>query len=76
MDVNDLRALSTVFMFVAFIGIVGHTGSGKSTLLSLLLRFYVPQAGRIDIDGIPLAGVGDAHFRAAVGLVPQERSNE
>ena len=56
----------------AFIGIVGHTGSGKSTLLALLLRFYVPQAGRVDIDGMPLPAIDDAHFRAAVGLVPQE----
>jgi ATP-binding cassette subfamily B protein/ATP-binding cassette subfamily C protein/ATP-binding cassette subfamily B multidrug efflux pump len=35
-------------------------------------RFYVPQAGRIEIDGIPLAQIGDAQFRADVGLVPQE----
>jgi len=56
----------------AFIGIVGPTGSGKSTLLSLLLRFYTPQAGHIDIDDYPLDRIGDAHFRAAVGYVPQE----
>ncbi|MDQ3188737.1 MAG: ABC transporter transmembrane domain-containing protein [Pseudomonadota bacterium] len=56
----------------SFAGIVGHTGSGKSTLLSLLLRFYAPQAGRLEIDGIPLATIGDEHFRADVGLVPQE----
>ncbi|GAB3267666.1 ABC transporter ATP-binding protein [Chitinimonas naiadis] len=56
----------------AFFGIVGHTGSGKSTLLSLLLRFYTAQAGRIVIDGIPLAQFSDDDFRADVGLVPQE----
>ncbi len=55
-----------------FYGIVGHTGAGKSTLLALLLRFYAPQAGRIEIDGVPLAAIGDAQFRADVGLVPQE----
>jgi ATP-binding cassette subfamily B multidrug efflux pump len=56
----------------SFVGIVGHTGSGKSTLLSLLLRFYEAQSGRITIDGLPLASIPDAAFRAAVGLVPQE----
>ena len=56
----------------SFVGIVGHTGSGKSTLLSLLLRFYTAQAGRITVDGQPLAAVPDAAFRDAVGLVPQE----
>jgi len=55
-----------------FYGIVGHTGAGKSSLLSLLLRFYSPQAGRIEIDGVPLAAIGDEQFRADVGLVPQE----
>jgi ATP-binding cassette subfamily B multidrug efflux pump len=56
----------------SFVGIVGPTGSGKSTLLSLLLRFYAPQSGRVDIDGIPLAEIDAVHFREAVGLVPQE----
>jgi ATP-binding cassette subfamily B protein/ATP-binding cassette subfamily C protein/ATP-binding cassette subfamily B multidrug efflux pump len=55
-----------------FVGIVGHTGSGKSTLLSLLLRFYAPQSGRIEIDGIPIDQIGDELFRADIGLVPQE----
>jgi ATP-binding cassette subfamily B multidrug efflux pump len=56
----------------SFTGIVGHTGSGKSTLLSLLLRFYPAPAGSVCIDGQPLAAIGDAAFRSAVGLVPQE----
>ncbi len=55
-----------------FIGIVGHTGSGKSTLLSLLLRFYPAPAGSLLIDGQPLDSLGDADFRQAVGLVPQD----
>ena len=56
----------------SFFGIVGHTGSGKITLLSLLLRFYAPQAGRIEFDGIPIEQIGDAAFAREVGLVPQE----
>jgi ATP-binding cassette subfamily B protein/ATP-binding cassette subfamily C protein/ATP-binding cassette subfamily B multidrug efflux pump len=56
----------------AFYGVVGHTGSGKSTLLSLLLRFYTPQSGAITIDGIALNTLSDEHFRASVGLVPQD----
>jgi ATP-binding cassette subfamily B multidrug efflux pump len=55
-----------------FFGIVGHTGSGKSTLLSLLLRFYAPQSGRIEIGGVALDAIGDEAFRREVGLVPQE----
>jgi ATP-binding cassette subfamily B protein/ATP-binding cassette subfamily C protein/ATP-binding cassette subfamily B multidrug efflux pump len=55
-----------------FVGIVGHTGSGKSTLLSLLLRFYPVRSGALCIDGQPIAEIGDADFRRAVGLVPQD----
>jgi ATP-binding cassette subfamily B multidrug efflux pump len=56
----------------AFFGIVGHTGSGKSTLLSLLLRYYGSPRGAIAINGQPLDAIDNAHFRAAVGLVPQD----
>ncbi len=56
----------------AFYGIVGHTGSGKTTLLSLLLRFYKPQQGSIEIDGVPIDTIDDQIFRTRLGLVPQE----
>jgi len=56
----------------AFFGIVGHTGSGKSTLLSLLLRYYTPDEGSIEIGGLPLAAIGNERFRNEVGLVPQD----
>jgi len=40
--------------------------------MSLLLRFYTAQTGRIELDGLPLAGVSEEEFRRKVGLVPQE----
>jgi ATP-binding cassette subfamily B protein len=36
------------------IAIVGDNGAGKSTLLKLLCRFYDPQAGAIELDGIDI----------------------
>lgn len=71
-DEPVLHDLSLDIPAGCFYGIVGHTGAGKSSALALLLRFYAPQAGRIEIDGVPLASIGDAEFRADVGLVPQE----
>jgi ATP-binding cassette, subfamily B, multidrug efflux pump len=56
----------------SFHGIVGHTGSGKTTLLSLLLRFYPAPPGTIRIDGTPVEAIGEDHFRASIGVVPQE----
>ena len=39
------------------VGIVGASGSGKSTLAKLVQRLYVPEAGRVQIDGVDLAMV-------------------
>lgn len=36
------------------IAIVGDNGAGKSTLLKLLCRFYEPETGAIEIDGVDL----------------------
>jgi ATP-binding cassette subfamily B protein/ATP-binding cassette subfamily C protein/ATP-binding cassette subfamily B multidrug efflux pump len=71
-DTPVLHDVSLEIPAGGFYGIVGHTGSGKSTLLSLLLRFYAPQSGRIEIDGIALDQIDDEQFRATVGLVPQD----
>lgn len=54
------------------IGIVGPSGSGKSTITKLIQRLYVPQSGRLLIDGIDLAMVNTAWLRRQVGVVLQE----
>ncbi|HJT21166.1 MAG TPA: type I secretion system permease/ATPase [Nitrospira sp.] len=54
------------------IGIVGKSGSGKSTLAKLIQRLYVPERGRILIDGIDLAQVDPGSLRRQVGVVLQE----
>jgi subfamily B ATP-binding cassette protein HlyB/CyaB len=54
------------------IGIVGHSGSGKSTLTKLIQRLYVPETGRILVDGMDLALIEPAWLRRQVGVVLQE----
>jgi subfamily B ATP-binding cassette protein HlyB/CyaB len=54
------------------IGIAGPSGSGKSTLARLLQRLYVPEAGRVLIDGIDLAMTDPAWLRRQIGVVLQE----
>lgn len=54
------------------IGIVGRSGSGKSTLTKLIQRMYVPEAGRVLIDGVDLAMVDTAWLRKNIGVVLQE----
>nr|WP_321903248.1 type I secretion system permease/ATPase [Burkholderia cenocepacia] len=54
------------------IGIVGRSGSGKSTLTKLLQRLYLPDQGRVRIDGIDLALAEPAWLRRQIGVVLQE----
>jgi subfamily B ATP-binding cassette protein HlyB/CyaB len=54
------------------LGIVGSSGSGKSTLAKLIQRLYVPEAGRVMIDGADLSLVDPAWLRRQIGVVLQE----
>lgn len=54
------------------IGIVGRSGSGKSTLTKLVQRFYVPEGGRVLIDGVDLSVVDTNWLRQNIGVVLQE----
>jgi len=54
------------------VALVGPSGAGKSTVLQLLLRFYDVQAGRVEIDGVPVAQAALAELRQRIGIVPQD----
>jgi subfamily B ATP-binding cassette protein HlyB/CyaB len=54
------------------IGIVGRSGSGKSTLAKLIQRLYVPEHGRVLVDGTDLALIDPVWLRRQVGVVLQE----
>ncbi len=54
------------------VGIVGRSGSGKSTLTKLIQRLYVPESGRLLVDGVDLALIQPAWLRRHIGVVLQE----
>lgn len=54
------------------LGIVGRSGSGKSTLTKLVQRLYVPEQGRVLVDGNDLALAAPAWLRRQIGVVLQE----
>ena len=54
------------------IGIVGRSGSGKSTLTRLIQRLYVPERGRVLVDGVDLALAEASSLRRQIGVVLQE----
>jgi subfamily B ATP-binding cassette protein MsbA len=54
------------------VAIVGRTGAGKTTLVDLLLRFYDPTRGRIELDGVDLRQVRRASLLDQMAVVSQE----
>ena len=54
------------------IGVVGRSGSGKSTISKLIQRLYIPETGKIMIDGVDLALADPVWLRRQIGVVLQE----
>ena len=54
------------------VALVGPSGAGKSTVFQLLLRFYDPIAGRIELDGVRTSDMALNDLRGRIGLVPQD----
>lgn len=67
-----LRGVSLDVAAGEMLGIVGPSGSGKSTLTKLVQRLYVPEQGRVLVDGVDLALVDPPWLRRQVGVVLQE----
>ncbi|WP_156938952.1 type I secretion system permease/ATPase [Deefgea rivuli] len=67
-----LRGINLSINAGEIIGIVGRSGSGKSTLTKLLQRLYVPERGRVLIDGVDLSLADPAWLRRQIGVVLQE----
>lgn len=67
-----LRSVSLTIQAGEVIGVVGRSGSGKSTLTRLLQRLYVPERGRVLVDGMDLALADVSSLRRQIGVVLQD----
>ena len=54
------------------VGVVGRSGSGKSTISKLIQRLYLPEGGKISVDGMDISLVNPAMLRKQIGVVLQE----
>ena len=71
-DVAALDGISIDINPGETVALVGPSGAGKSTLLNLVLRFYDPVSGSIEIDGQDIQNVTIESLRASTALVTQE----
>lgn len=72
-DASDvIKDMSFTIPAGSIVGVVGRSGSGKSTLSKLIQRLYVPEAGKISIDGLDLSLVNPEQLRRQIGIVLQE----
>lgn len=67
-----LRGISVQMAAGEVIGVVGRSGSGKSTLTRLLQRLYIPERGRVLVDGMDLALADVSSLRRQIGVVLQD----
>lgn len=54
------------------VALVGPTGAGKTTIINLLMRFYDPQPGKIELDGIDIRTMSLKALRRKIGIVLQD----
>lgn len=54
------------------VALVGPSGAGKSTLFDLILRFYDPTAGSIELEGIDIRDLDPQELRSHIAVVSQQ----
>jgi subfamily B ATP-binding cassette protein MsbA len=67
-----LHDLSATIEPGEIVALVGPSGAGKTTIVNLVPRFYEPQSGRIELDGIDLGRIQLGALRDAIAIVPQD----
>jgi len=67
-----LKGLSLLIPSNKVTAIVGASGSGKTTLMKLLLKFYEPSEGKINIGKLHLKNIAHEAWRSQAGVVMQE----
>jgi ATP-binding cassette, subfamily B, bacterial len=71
-DRSALRGLNFQVHPGETVAIVGPSGAGKSTILSLILRFYDPVQGQVQVDGVNIRDLDPKDLRQRLAIVPQD----
>ena len=71
LDKPALAGVDIVIPANSSTGIAGPSGAGKSTLMDVLLGLLHPQAGTLEVDGVPVTTTNLVDWQRAIGYVPQ-----
>ncbi|MEW2915748.1 ABC transporter ATP-binding protein [Ruegeria sp. ANG10] len=69
---NVISDMNVTFEAGKTTALVGQSGGGKSTIFGLIMRFYDPDGGTVEIDGQDLQGASFASLRQKISYVGQE----
>ncbi|HEU5290416.1 MAG TPA: peptidase domain-containing ABC transporter, partial [Cyclobacteriaceae bacterium] len=67
-----IRSVSFEVKRGEIVALIGESGSGKSTLMQILQKFYLPESGDFEVNGVPWDKIATPNWRNAVGYVPQD----
>ena len=71
-DIQILKNVSFSAKEGESVALVGASGAGKSTIVSLLMRFYPPTSGQIEVNNKNIADYDLTEIRNRMAIVPQE----
>ncbi|MCW5912430.1 MAG: ATP-binding cassette domain-containing protein [Cyclobacteriaceae bacterium] len=71
-DIQVLKGIHVTIRPGQKVALVGPSGSGKSTIINLLLQFYQPGGGSIEVDDQQVTHYNLHAYRSNFGVVPQE----
>ncbi|MBN1863476.1 MAG: ATP-binding cassette domain-containing protein, partial [Victivallales bacterium] len=67
-----LRGISCAIKDGESVALIGPSGSGKTTFISMLMRFYDPQQGSVQVNGSDVRKYAIRDLRGQFGVVPQD----
>lgn len=72
---TNIRALSELEFTInkgETVAFIGHTGSGKSSIVQLIMKAYMPSAGKVLVNGVEGSLLETNEYRSLMGIVPQD----
>lgn len=69
-----LRGVNLTIPHNSLTALVGQSGAGKTTILGMLERFFIPDQGRITLDGVDIQSIALQDWRRNFAYITQEKN--